>query len=363
MFGRMKRQLVHGAAVVVDRAARVAVTRRATHERPLMRASHPARMAFLERCAADYPRAPSLDFFGESPVIQPSVRRVRSEEGLHVFDVTWLSQYVAHSPGIRAHYASTSENRLAVARLFARERPRPMAIMVHGYMTGHFPIEERLWPLEALDRYGFDTALFVLPFHALRGPARSPIPAFPNSDPRITIEGFRQATNDLRGLIGWLRRRGHAHIGLMGMSLGGYTAALTATIEPDLDFLVPLIPLASLADFAKEQGTLSARPREAELEHALLERLYRVASPLSFTPRIPGGRVLVGAARADRVTPVSHARKLANHFSAPLLAFQGGHVLQVGRRALFQRVLELMSRVVRDNGLLPELKKASALPD
>lgn len=46
----------------------------------------------------------------------------------------------------------------------------------------------------------------------------------------------------------------------MGMSLGGYSTSLLATVEPRLAFAVPIIPLASVADFALEQGQLGAAP-------------------------------------------------------------------------------------------------------
>jgi predicted alpha/beta hydrolase family esterase len=137
-------------------------------------------------------------------------------------------------------------------------------------------------------------------------------------------------------------------VGLFGMSLGGYTAALAATVEPELAFLVPLVPLASLADFAREQGSLSAPPAQARLEHELLERIYRPISPLSLPSRIASERALVIGARSDRVTPIAHARRLATHFSAPLIAFRGGHLLQIGRRESFERVYDLLRTVQRE---------------
>ena len=36
--------------------------------------------------------------------------------------------------------------------------------------------------------------------------------------------------------------------------------------------------------------------------------------------------------QADRITPVSHAERLAAHLGAPLELFPGGHLLQVGHR-------------------------------
>ena len=58
----------------------------------------------------------------------------------------------------------------------------------------------------------------------------------------------------------------------MGMSLGGYTTALFGDRRIRLAFAVPIIPLASLADFAREQGRLGETPHETELQHRALER-------------------------------------------------------------------------------------------
>ena len=128
----------------------------------------------------------------------------------------------------------------------------------------------------------------------------------------------------------------------MGMSLGGYTAALLATLQPNLAFCVPVIPLASLADFAREQGELSREPAAEAAEHALLERIYRVVSPVDRRPLIAPARTLVVAAKADRITPVAHARKLAAHLGAPLVSWHGGHLLQLGRKDAFRRVETLI---------------------
>jgi len=347
IFRRVTEHLVGSAAAAIDRAVTRAVdsrSRRGGGSR--LSVSHESRVAFLERLIAEYPAAASLEFFGAAPQIEPIQRGVRDEGAVKVIDLTWSSAYVPYLASYGERYLRVAENGYAIARLFVRQRPRPMVVVIHGYMSGHLAIEERLWPLAELDALGYDVALFVLPFHGLRGPASGGrIPAFPGTDPRMTNEGFRQAMRDLRGLVAWLRARGHAKLGLLGMSLGGYTAALAGTLESELDFLVPVIPLASIADFARELGSLSARAEHAAKEHALLERVLSVVSPIALPPRISPERVLVVGARADRVTPIAHARRLANHFGAPLVAWHGGHLLQAGRRRSFERVFELLARV------------------
>jgi pimeloyl-ACP methyl ester carboxylesterase len=349
----MKERLLGGAAVMLDRAVTLAVEAQSRSGRgPRIAVSHAASVAFLERLALETPSQPSLELFAEPPVITPALRRVRGERDSGVFDVTWPSQYSPRLDSFLERYTRTRENQFGALRWFRSNsaRPRPVVLIVHGYMSGAFPIEERLWPLDTLDALGFDVALFVLPFHGLRAdPKRGLVPEFPGSDPRMSIEGFLHAIFDLRSCVRWFKANGHPLVGLFGMSLGGYTAALAATVEPELAFLVPVVPLASLADFAREQGSLSALPAQAALEHQLLERIYRPISPLSLPSRVAPERVLVIGARSDRVTPISHARRLATHFSAPLIAFRGGHLLQIGRRESFERVYDLLRTVAHEH--------------
>jgi predicted alpha/beta hydrolase family esterase len=107
--------------------------------------------------------------------------------------------------------------------------------------------------------------------------------------------------------------------------------------------LVPLIPLASLADFALEQGALSPAPELAAREKELLERIHAPVSPLAAPSLLDPRRVLVVGARADRITPVSHARRVATHFGAPLHTWHGGHLLQFGRSEAFGKVAQLLA--------------------
>jgi pimeloyl-ACP methyl ester carboxylesterase len=241
-------------------------------------------------------------------------------------------------------YGSVTENRLAFARLLTRGRGRPVVILVHGYLMGRLALEERIWPVGELDARGLDSAFTVLPFHGRRAdPRRIGRPEFPGRDPRFGNEGFRQAVTDLRELALYLRSGGHSAVGAMGMSLGGYTVALAATVEPALDFVVPVIPLASLADFAREQGDLPEAPETSALEHRLQEQAQAIVSPVHRVPLVTPQRMLVLGARADRITPLSHARRLATHFRAPLATLPGSHLVPLGRASGFERVFELLA--------------------
>jgi len=129
----------------------------------------------------------------------------------------------------------------------------------------------------------------------------------------------------------------------MGMSLGGYSTALLATLEKDLAFAVPLIPLASIADFARDQGRLGKGERAA-LQHAALEAANWVVSTLARPSLVSSDRMIIVSAEADRVTPLAHGQRLAAHFGAPLLRLPGGHLLQMWRTPAFRAVKEMLQR-------------------
>ena len=201
-----------------------------------------------------------------------------------------------------------------------------------------------MWPVEWLFAKGLDVALPVLPFHAVRAP-RTGAAIFPGSDPRITNEGFRQAVLDLRSLARHLRERGAPSVGVMGMSLGGYTTALLATVDDDLRFAVPMIPLASIAHMARRMGRFTGNDAEQTAQFEGLEAAHRPVSPLARAPRIDPDRMLVLAAERDRITPIEHSHWISEHFRAPMHVFPGGHILQFGRAEAFRAVGKLLGRL------------------
>jgi pimeloyl-ACP methyl ester carboxylesterase len=346
VIGRVARRVLGSAAGAVDRAATLAVQARNNVRRSASMAppSGDMRATLLRGFAELYPSGLGDDFFLPVRSLSPVARAAPNEFGVaRALDLAWASDYQPFLAGMSERYGRTTENHAASARLLGAVEKRPVAILIHGYMAGSYQVEQRLWPVQRFLRSGYDVAFFTLPFHGVRAnAARRGPPEFPGADPRFSTEGFRQVIADLRNFVAWLREQGHPEVGVMGMSLGGYTAALLATVQEGLSFCVPVIPLASLADFAREQGELSAAPTVQAEEHALLERIYRVVSPVDRRPLIAPARTMVVAAKADRITPVAHARKLAAHFGSPLVSWHGGHLLQLGRNAAFRRVETLI---------------------
>lgn len=324
-------------------------------KRTISRFSHDERVKILQDIAQAYAKPeyfetegaffekPSSKLFRSTLVSEVAGGFGRAQR-TRTIDLSWESGYVPRHEGVRAKFESRVPNRTAHARLISGGDGRPTVVLIHGYMGGQWALEERQWRIGALLRAGLDVALFMLPFHAKRSDRVGIAPIFPGGDPRFNNEAFGQAAYDARALVAHLYEQGSPAVGAMGVSLGGFLTSLLATVEPRLAFAAPVIPLASLADFAHARGRLGQTPEEAKAEHAVLEQATRVVSPLARPLLLPSSRVLVVAAEGDRVTPIAHARRIAEHFGADLHLLAGGHLLQLDRKEGLRAVMNMLRR-------------------
>ncbi|HZS41912.1 MAG TPA: hypothetical protein VFF06_34015 [Polyangia bacterium] len=312
------------------------------------------RRALLAEAIAFYRRPEILSgerFFRAPPEPRPSEeRRGNLPQGGAVVDLKWPSEFEPSWDAVRADYLHHEPNRFAYARAFLKPRPAASIICLHGYRSGSFFVEERAFVARWLYSLGLNVVLFQLPFHAKRGGDGAPI--WPSVNVARTNEGFAHAVFDLRALAGWLARRTDgAPLAMTGMSLGGYTTALYATVEK-LAAAAPMIPVASFPDLLWAHG--EGRPERARAERegitlAMLRDSMAVHTPLERKPLLDGDRVLVVSAEGDRIAPPEHATRLARHFAAEELRFAGGHVLQLGRGDAFRALARRLGQL----GILP----------
>lgn len=279
----------------------------------------------------------------------PEAPRVYEEKrgtlpGGEIVDVKWASPYEPAWPLQRADYLSHAPNRFGHARVLRHFAAAPSIVCLHGYRGGSYFVSERAFVARWLYGLGLNVALFTLPFHGARGGDGAPV--WPSVNVARTNEGFGHAIYDLRAFMGWLRQNA-APVALCGMSLGGYTTALAATVEP-LPLGMAMIPVASFPDLLWAHG--EGKPERARAERdgitlGMLRAAMAVHGPLERAPRTPPDRFVVVSADGDRIAPPEHAERLARHFGAEELRLAGGHVLQRGRgdgfRALARRLSAL----------------------
>ncbi len=292
-------------------------------------------------------------FFGAA--VLPHVQRQRVTlararvTGRVVEDLRFATSHRPHFGEVGQRFAQFEKNRSVHARriLAGRHPARTAIVLVHGYLGGTLGAEEFVWPLDAFLRAGVDVVLAVLPFHGPRNDrSLGRPPRWPGNDLTFALEGFRQTVADLRGLVTWLSvAERYAHVGMMGMSLGGFSTALLATVEPKLAFAVPFIPLASAADWVRDAGQLPGNAAQRAEIHQLLEEAHALISPMSRPLLVPRERCFVAVGERDAITPKIHGARIAEHFDVPLEVFEGGHILQAGRAHAFRRLLGLIEQL------------------
>jgi pimeloyl-ACP methyl ester carboxylesterase len=257
--------------------------------------------------------------------------------GTHVVDLAYPSTYEPFLPVARELYAAVPENHTAHARWWTSGKGRPTIVLLHGWGGGNHWMTARAFMVPYWLRHGFDVAAFVLPYHAVRSPAGRAL--FPSPNPVRTNEAFGQAIYDLRALAMFLRERGASAVGAMGMSLGGYTTGLWASVAGahdagGIDFAVAMIPAVSMARLMWRHGETSPmrlRAAKAGITEDLLVDAFAVHAPTTRPARLPRTHLAVIAGRGDRITPPDQAEALAAHWGVDIAWFDGGHLAQVGR--------------------------------
>ncbi len=229
--------------------------------------------------------------------------------------------------------------------------PRPWLVCVHGYRMG-FPLADLLaFPTNWFHReLGLNLAFPVLPLHGPRKVGRRTGDGVFSGEILDTVHMQAQAVWDIRRLVRWLRAEGAPAVGVYGLSLGGYTTALLASVEAGLDCVVAGIPHADYADLARwNMPSLILRlATHLPFDWEAVAHLFRVVSPLAIAPRVPRDRRYLFAASADRLVPPRHARDLWLHWDCPRATWYEGSHVSFGWEA---DVYALLGEALRASGL------------
>jgi hypothetical protein len=282
-----------------------------------------------------HPTPPALE--------KPDLTRERIRGAGQLEHLRFESEYQPEDPEIRDEYLSHRDNRTAHAYLWRHASgPRPTLLCIHGYGMGRVSFDAHLLGVGWLhQRLGLDVAVVVLPLHGPRAIRRRSGAGFLDTHPLWTNAAFGQATWELRRLAGWLRGQGAPLLGVYGVSLGGYTAALFASVESGLACVVTVVPVVSLSAMIRRDLSEEKRlAREAlGLTEEVVEQAWAPHAPLLHAPRVQRSGRLIVAGLADRICTPDQAQALYEHWERPAIHwFPGTHLVPIGRRATRERI-------------------------
>jgi hypothetical protein len=343
-----------GAEVAADEAilATMALTLPHTDaaDLPRLRADvYAARELFRDRGWLEKP----ADFHLLPPPLERPELRRRRAAGLDYEHLRFESGYEprAEEPG-RAGWLRHARNRDAHAWVLRHaDASRPWLVCLHGYQMGFPAIEFAAFEAERLHRgRGLNLIFPVLPLHGPRKEGRRSGDGYLVGDPLDTVHAVSQALWDVRRLLSWVRAQGGSRIGVHGLSLGGFHAALLACLDDDLACAIPGIPLSDVTRAVWRHGP-PLRIRQFErggVVHEAVSEVLRVVSPLSLEPRVPHERRYLYAAVADRLVPADQVFDLWRHWGEPTIVwYQGGHVTF----RFHPQVRRLVDRALAEAGL------------
>lgn len=282
----------------------------------------------------------------------PASECMAVSSGIRRWALRFDSPFKPLNPAAAETFKGMSRNAVSHAEHWCHgDKPRPTLIVIHGF-GAHKPwMNARMLALEERYREGYDILLFTFPHHGQRAETSSWFNGqgvFGNG-----LVHFNEVTllaiHDLRVYLDHLRANGVEHIGVTGISQGGYVASLLARVDEHLAFCVPIVPAVSPVDaFLEWQPTgvlLTQLMRSQGVGVAGMRGLLAVHNPLSYAPRIDGERVLIIGGAGDRVSAPRHLRLLHQHWPRSSLHwFPGNHVMHLGRHAYLKRMRALMAR-------------------
>lgn len=261
----------------------------------------------------------------------PEIRRERTRN-IAYEHLSFDSEYEPHAgePG-RDRWLGYGANRRAHAWVLRHgDGPRPWLMGIHGYQMG-VPLFDLLVfaPEYFHERLGLNLLLPVLPLHGPRKAGRRSGDGFIGAEIMDTVHAEAQAIWDLRRLLTWARAQGGPGVGVLGLSLGGYNAALLASLDDDLRCAILGIPLSDFprAMFRHAPPLHLRDAAEEGIDQDRAHEIMSVVSPLVLEPKVPKERRSIFAAVGDRFVPADQPRDLWRHWDEPRIEwYQGSHV-------------------------------------
>ena len=151
-------------------------------------------------------------------------------------------------------------------------------------------------------------------------------------DPHQTVRGMRQAVLDIRQAASWLAAQDEVdpdQLGIMGVSLGGITAALTASVEPRFHRVCLLLAGGSMGEVAWTSTEMAELRDKWTAGGGTKESLFEIikpVDPVTYAKPLASRKILMLNASHDEVVPPACTESLWHAFGEPeIVWWDAGH--------------------------------------
>ncbi len=273
-----------------------------------------------------------------------------------VSHIRFDSSFRALNPALRdRHHGYTRNNVIHAQHWRHSDGPRPTLCVIHGFMGSAYLFNGLFFSLPWFYRCGYDVVLYTLPFHGRRAEKHSPFSGYGYFSNGFAgfAEAMAQAVHDFRSLIDYLEYTGVDRVALTGMSLGGYTSALIASVDNRIQAVIPNVPVVTpdrtVDEWFPANKVVALRDKILGTDTELSQAAAMYSSPLNYQPLTPKERRLIIAGLGDRLAPPEQAEILWKHWDhCAFHWFPGNHVLHVSQPDYLRRMTRFMGGFMFD---------------
>ena len=268
----------------------------------------------------------------------------------HVENIRFTSSFEAINPALREHRRGYTRNNVVHAQHWRHDDgPHPTLCLIHGLMGSAYLFNGLFFSLPWFYRSGYDVLLYTLPFHGRRAEKRSPYSGYGYFADGMAgfAEAMAQAVHDFRSVVDYLEYTGVDRIALTGMSLGGYTSALIASVDDRVQAVIPNVPVvtpdAAFDDWFPANLLVKLGNRATGIDRESSAAASQYHSPLNYAPLVPKDRRLIITGLGDRLAPPEQAELLWRHWDRCAFHwFPGNHVLHVSQPDYLRRMTRFL---------------------
>lgn len=290
------------------------------------------------------------------PPAEISVRKRFRHEGWDMERLSFESGYEPwpDEPG-RDRWLSYESNRTAQALILRHgDGNHPWLVCIHGLRNGAPQNSGDLFQPDFLHReLGLNLLFPFLPLHGPRKPGYVSGARLLSGDTMDLVHAGAQAAWDIRRLLAWLRlpEQDAPAVGVLGHSLGGYTAALLAGLDNSIDCVIAANPSVGPSHMFWRDGfsTATRYLKTHGASEKRMDQLSHPVSPLALQPKVAKEGRAVLASVADRIIPASEPDSLCRHWDRSRILWHQGTHFGLLRSAEGK---EAVRNALRDSGVL-----------
>jgi esterase/lipase len=242
------------------------------------------------------------------------------------------------------------ENDVVHGRLFqagADWREKATTIVLHGW-NAHASYRSYYQFLAwQLARAGVNACLLQLPFHGLRRPnGRGAVKNFISDDLLHVVGAARQSLHDARAVISWLESQGNRRVGVWGLSMGAWLAALLGVCDARTNFLALFTPVVRM-DLAIQELGFCKPIRDCLAREGVsvrdLEVPMRKISPAFHRPLVARERIFIVKSEHDMFARPDTVEELWENWGRPpILRVEHSHISVLMSVPVLRKVVDFV---------------------